>query len=91
MIRDGIDRPPVSRALAKEGWAHISTAPIATPDIVNLSAGIDVVVDPMSVEGLTADGIEVIAYYDARGDYEDRWTNRYGSKVYQLTHWRHLS
>lgn len=88
MIRDGIDHPSVARKLRKDGWADISTALLATANVINLDAGIDVTVDPIIVEGLTSHGYIVEAHYDATGDYEDRWTNRFGNVVYLLTHWR---
>lgn len=90
MIRDGIDHHRVTRKLRKDGWLPIEEAPLATPNVVDISAGIDIQVDPIVLEGLTAHGYVVEAHYDANGDYEDRWTNRYGNIVYVLTHWRPL-
>lgn len=85
MIKDGLAEPKVARALKREGWRCISTAPIAR----RVWDGVAVV--PAEIEGLTHHGLVVIAVYDPTGkDCEDRWTNRFGNTVYVLTHWRPL-
>lgn len=86
MIRDGIDQPRVARKLRRDGWMPIETAPL-----VNRSSyRPDEPLEGNVVEGLTTHGYQVEAHYDATGDYEDRWTNRYGNIIYRLTHRRPL-
>jgi hypothetical protein len=43
---------------------------------------------PYIIEARTTRGKVVRAYYQAHGDYEDRWTDKSGRTVYKLTHWR---
>ena len=83
MIRDGVDR----RQSAIHGWMPIDEVLFASSWALLDDRG-EFWVRPKRILGLTRDGRSVYAYYRADGDYVDRWTDRTGTVVYELTHYR---
>ena len=83
MIRDGVDR----RQSAIQGWMPIDEV-LFTSSWALLNDHGEFWVRPKRILGLTRDGRSVYAYYRADGDYIDRWTDRSGTVVYDLTHYR---
>jgi len=84
MIRDGVDLIEPDR----HGWMPIDAIPIATGWWTAGTRTLDVVAEPMLIEGLTTHGAVVLARYSADGLYNDRWVNDLGDVVYRLTHAR---
>lgn len=84
MIRDGVDR----RQSAIQGWMPIDEAPLGRRVTVDRDFPDTFWAHPRRILGLTRDGRSVYAYYRADGDYVDRWTDRSGTVVYDLTHYR---
>lgn len=84
MIRDGVDQ----RVSAIQGWQPIQDAPLGRRVLVDRDFPDTFRAIPRRIYGLTRDGRAVYAWYRADGDYVDRWTDRSGTVVFDLTHFR---
>lgn len=84
MIKDGADRV----APDCHGWVPIKDIALATGHWCADADGLDVIAEPMVIEGVTTFGKIVLARYYADGSYRDTWTSMTGDIVYRLTHAR---
>lgn len=84
MMKDGVEH----RKSAIQGWAPIEEALLSGIWTMSGEYSGEVWVKPKRILGMCRDGRSVHAYYRADGDYVDRWTDRSGRVVYDLTHYR---